>query len=139
MIWLSSSLCCNRARRTAAEPPDHSAHDHQADRDELSARHDAAEYGAAAGIVPQEFQKIASYAIQDEVGCENLSIEALTREQPGQQHEVRKLDGRFKELSRFEGMTERRPHQLVGDWIIERHTPPRGGGLSPAAARGEAA
>src|ERR1700757_2039587 len=80
----------------AAEPPDDSAEKDENDGNQLRAGHETAEYGAAARIAAQEFEKVPRHAVQDQIGTDDLAIELLALEHPGEHEEVGELHGGFK-------------------------------------------
>ena len=84
------------------EPPDECAEEDEADGDELSSGHGAAEDGAAAGIAAQKLEEITGNSVEEKIGAEYLAVEFLTFEQPHQQEKVGQFDRGFKELSGFQ-------------------------------------
>ncbi len=56
----------------------------------------AAEDGAAAGIVAEEFEKESGDAVEEEIGAENLAVEFFAGEHPGKDKEDGELDGGFE-------------------------------------------
>ena len=79
--------------------PDDSAGQNQTNGDQLGAAQYSSKYGAAAGIITQKLDKESRDPVQEQIGAENLSVEFLALEHPGQDEEDAKLGGRFKELS----------------------------------------
>src|ERR1700733_8719745 len=84
------------------QPPDQSTCNYQANRNQLSTGHDAAENLTAPGIVANEFQKIAGDAVKDEISRQHLSVKFLTLEDPHQDKKIRQLDRRFEQLGGLE-------------------------------------
>src|SRR5579864_6290350 len=90
------------------QPPDQSATEYQADRDQLGSAHRSAEDGAAAGIVAEIFEEESSDAVDEQEGAKDLAVEFPAFQQPHEEEEVCELDGELKELRGFERNAERR-------------------------------
>src|SRR5579862_4741234 len=120
------------------QPPDQSARNHQADRDQLSSSHDPAENFTASGIVADEFQKIPGNAIENEISGQHLSVKFLALEDPHQNEKVRQLNRRLEELGGLERYSEGGVGIQIGDGIGESHSPEVSGRLAIAATCGEA-
>src|SRR5262249_56626665 len=91
------------------------------------------------GIASQEFDEEARDAVKKQISAENLPIEILALEHPGQQQKDSQLDGRLEQLSRLEGLIQGRSYQLLGQRICKRHSPKMVSGPAITAAGGEAA
>src|SRR5438309_9708208 len=114
----------NRFVRSALEPPDHAAQNHQPDRDHLCSAHQPAKRRAASRIPAQEFQKEPSHSVQDQVSAEYLAIKFLALQHPHQQEEVRQLDCESEKLRGLEGLIQRGADQIVPHRIRESHATP---------------
>ena len=81
----------------------------------MGARHDAAEDDATAGVAPQELDEIASDAVEDEVGAEDLTVGVFPADDPGEQEDVEEFDHGRDELGRLERHAERRLFQGIAE------------------------
>src|SRR5450631_3046578 len=99
-----------RARRNRPhprpQPPDNSTSDDQTNRNQLGSRHGPAENFATPGIIAQEFKKEASHPVKHEECAHYLPVEFPALKQPGENEEIRDLDGRFKKLRRLEPLIQ---------------------------------
>jgi|SRR5581483_1522369 len=123
--------------RGGAQVPDQAPGENQADGDQLRAGKNAAEDGATAGIVADEFDTEAGDTVEEQICAENLAIKFLSAEHPAQKKEDAELGGGFEELSGFAR------NQSIHEWrreeILERDSPPMGCRLAVAAAGGKTA
>ena len=71
------------------QPPDESAGQHQADGDQLSAGHGAAEDRATAGIVAQIFEEESGDTVNEHERANDLAVEGSALEQPHEEEEIR--------------------------------------------------
>lgn len=78
-------------RRT--QVPDNSAGQHQTDGDQLSAAQHSTEHRAATWIIAQKFQKEPRYAVEENVGTENLAVKFFPVEHPGKKKKDTQLYG----------------------------------------------
>ena len=101
----------------ALEPPNYTAKNHQADRDQLGSAHEAAEYYAAAGIAAQELEEEAGHTVEHEISGEDLAIELLALQHPHQQEKVRQLYRELEKLGGLEGYVQGGLYQIVGHRI----------------------
>ena len=104
---LSAALRGYRPRRSAFEPPDQAATDHQTDRDQLGTGHHSAEDFPSARVAAQKLDEVALDSVKDHETGKHLSIELLTLEQPHQENKIKKLGTGFDQLRRFQSLVER--------------------------------
>src|ERR1019366_1405161 len=107
----------------ALQPPDQSTADDQQNRNQLRARHQAAEDFTASGIVAQKLDEVTLDAVQDHEAAPNLSVELLAPEQPHQQQKIEELGRRFDQLRRLDTDSERSPANGVRQRIREDDAP----------------
>ena len=85
--------------------PDNSAGEDKPDCDQLRPAHGSSKQGPAAGIVAKEFQEKSRNTVEKKVCPENLAIEFLAFEHPGEKEEDAQLDRRFKQLGGLQSVT----------------------------------
>src|SRR6476469_10293765 len=107
------------------EEPDHPAHHHQPNRDQLRSTHQSSEHKPAPRVSAQKLEKEPRYAIQNQIRSKHLAIEFFPLQHPHQQKEIRQLHRRLKQLRWLERLVQRRAHQIMRYGIRERHAPPR--------------
>ena len=129
----------DRFVRTAFDPPDQAAEDHETDSDKLRAAHHAAEHLSAARIAAQEFDEESGNTVEDQVRAEDLAIELLALQHPHEHEEIRQFDCRLKQLRGLQGHVQRSIGDAVSNFTCESHAPPRVSGLSETASGGKTA
>ena len=125
--------------RPRPQPPDQPAADNQPYRNQLRARHRAAEHRPAARIVAQKFQKKSRHAVNKHERTEHLAIEFSTLQQPHQEEEIRQLHRRLEQLRRLERHVERSAGNRVCQGIRKHYAPEMMRLFPIAASRREAA
>ena len=96
-----SRSCRQHDLRSGTQIPDNPASKYEANRDELRATQYAAENRAAAGIISKELEQEPRDTVEKKICTEDLAIELLAGEHPGEQKKDAELDRRFKQLSRL--------------------------------------
>ena len=85
--------------------PDNSAGENKPYRDELGSAQNSAENRAAARVITKEFQEKSRNTVEKKVCPENLAIEFLAFEHPGEKEEDAQLDRRLKQLGGLQRVT----------------------------------
>ena len=134
-----SRSCRQHDLRSGTQIPDNPASKYEANRDELRATQYAAENRAAAGIISKELEQEPRDTVEKKICTEDLAIELLAGEHPGEQKKDSQFHRGLKQLSRFESLAERRTDNFMGQGIGEGHTPEVGRWFSIAAASGKTA
>src|SRR6516162_10398560 len=118
--------------------PQQPSGDDQQQGDALSAAHESEQF-TAPGVAAEELDEVAAYAVNDEIGADDLAFELLAPQQPNQKNAVCELERKLIELRRMQRYAQRRAYNLSGQRILEGHGPGDVGLASPAATGGEAA